>query len=132
MVNLLKVTRNLELNRMTRTFPIVKILVENPLSFTNLRGLSIEFSHQHKDLIESLPEVFLRNLFELTLVEPPYFENEGEFQQTCNVLLSKTQNLKVLYLAPSKADVDWIRLLQNHPGKFKQLRSLYITTNVTV
>ena len=79
LVNLLKVTRNLELNRMTRTFPIVKILVENPLSFTNLRGLSIEFSHEHKELIESLPEVLLKNLYELTLVEPPYFENEGEF-----------------------------------------------------
>lgn len=121
LVNLLKVTRILELNRMSVTWPILHILVHNPSSFSNIRGLSLEFSAEHKSLLEAIPEEILANIFHLTLVEPPYFENEGEFEQTCNVLLSKTQKLKSLSISPSKSDVDWIKLLQNHSGKFSQL-----------
>jgi len=68
LVNLLKKTKMLVLDRLNVTWPVLKILSDNEASFPSITGLHIEFDPAYNKLIEDLPPNLLKRCRTLSLV----------------------------------------------------------------
>lgn len=68
LVSLLKKTKMLRLDRLSVTWPILKILSDNEASFPSITGLHIEFDPEYSKLIEELPPRLLQRCRKLSLV----------------------------------------------------------------
>lgn len=68
LVNLLKKTKELRLDRLNVTWPILKILSDNEACFPNITGLHIEFDPEFSELILCLPDNLLKRCRSLSLV----------------------------------------------------------------
>ena len=57
----------LKLNRLTSTWPILKILSKNESAFPNINGIHLEFDPIYADLIQGLPDNLLKRCRKLSL-----------------------------------------------------------------
>ena len=57
----------LKLNRLASTWPILKILTKNEAAFPNINGIHLEFDPKYADLIQELPDKFLKRCRKLSL-----------------------------------------------------------------
>jgi hypothetical protein len=75
---MLKKTRAIQVWRLNKTWPILKVMVESPEEFRNIRGLTIEFDFTYAELIMRVLEVFADQLTEFYLSETTYQERHEQ------------------------------------------------------
>ena len=128
LVHLLKRTRMLKLNRLTSTWPILKILSKNESAFPNINGIHLEFDPIYADLIQGLPDNLLKRCRKLSLDMGNVMPNDPNmFLQIAYELIEKTEHLETLELRPTRRDVKWIEMLVACAPKLKQLQCLSIS-----
>ena len=133
----MKKTQTLKLDRLSETWPILKMLSENEASFPSLTGLHIEFDPEYNNLIAGLPPSLLRRCSKLSLVMMAGSavgmpEDVDHFLETAYNTIQKTTSLQHLRLLPHTRDVKWIEMLVKCLPKLRMLQSLTINCRVHI
>ena len=112
----------LKLNRLSSTWPILKILSKNESAFPNINGLHLEFDPTYAELIQGLPDNLLKRCRKLSLDMGNVMPSDPNmFLQIAYELIEKTEYLETLELRPTRKDVMWIEMVVACAPKLKNL-----------
>ena len=110
-VELLKKTKVLSLDRMKTTWPILHLLNMHWRTFPKLTGIRLEFQEEYFERFMEMPADFLANITELGLNEVTYNKDKNKFITATRNIILKTRKLKYLRISPYGQPNSWIELI---------------------
>ena len=130
MVQLLRRSQILSLDRIKKTEPVLRLINVLPRAFPNLLGLRLEYIDRAYETFMAIPESILGRLTELGLAvsseREPSDDSNDRFLQVARHMVSQTRQLKYLRVAPHSPPASWIELFAENAPVLAKLEELVI------